>query len=89
MYSIVSDSLTLSLSDNPGPVSDDITFSPSQNYTQGLPGNEQTGETKVAEDSQYQSSLSSVTVIYSEVSNRLNINILNRKRNQKAILILK
>lgn len=60
--------MTLSLSDNPGPVSEDITFTPSQNYTQGLPGQEQTGQTKVVEDSQYQSSLTNVTVIYSEVN---------------------
>lgn len=64
----VSDSVTLSLSDNPGPVSEDITFTPSQNYTQGLPGKEQTGQTKVVEDPQYQSDLTNVTVIYSEVS---------------------
>lgn len=64
----VSDSLTLSLSDNPGPVSEDITFTPLQNYTQGLAGKEQTGQTKVVEDSQYQNGLSNVTVIYSEVS---------------------
>jgi hypothetical protein len=49
-------------------VSDDIAFTPSQNYTQGLPGKEQTGQTKVVEDTQYQSSLTNVTVIYSEVS---------------------
>lgn len=65
---LVNDTVTLSLSDNPGPVSDDINFNPSQNYTQGLPGKEQTGQTKVVEDSQYQSTLSSVTAIYSEVS---------------------
>jgi hypothetical protein len=62
-----SDSVTLFLSDNPGPVSEDITFTPSQNYTQGLPGKEQIGQTKVVEDSQYQNNLTSVTVIYSEV----------------------
>lgn len=64
----VGDSLTLSLSDNPGPVSEDITFTPSQNNTQGLTGKEQTGQTKVVEDSQYQTGQSNVTIIYSEVS---------------------
>ncbi|KAI9552765.1 hypothetical protein GHT06_020645 [Daphnia sinensis] len=66
-----SDSLTLSLSDNPGPVSEDITFTPLQNYTQGPAGKEQTGQTKVVEDLQYQNGLSNVTVIYSEVTYNL------------------
>lgn len=69
----VSDSLTLSLSDNPGPVSEDITFTPLQNYTQGLAGKEQTGQTKVVEDSQYQNGLSNVTVIYSEVPEKVTL----------------
>ena len=76
--------MTLFLSDNPGPVSEDITFTPSQNYTQGLPGKEQIGQTKVVEDSQYQNNLTSVTVIYSEVgllkSKLQNDNNKNRKQ---------
>ena len=58
--------LTLELSDNSGPSSEDITFEGPLDYLPG-PGKQQNGTTNAVEDPRYQSKNSTVTVIYSEV----------------------
>ena len=60
-------SVTLNLVDNPGADSSDITFTAPRDFTQRQ-GKEQNGTTKIVEDPRYQTSLSPVYVIYTDVS---------------------